>query len=212
MFTGIVTHRGLVEAAEDLAGGGRRLRLSPAPPLDAVRLGDSIAVDGVCLTVASIDGGTLGFDVVPETLRRSTIGLRRPGDRTNLERSLRVGDEMGGHVVQGHVEGTGVVAARTTVGEDVRLEVEVGPDLFGGLIPKGSVAVDGVSLTLGEVSAAPRGGGGRFSVYLVPHTLGVTGFGGLAPGDRVNVEPDVLGRWVEHHVRRILVRTDPREG
>ena len=126
-----------------------------------------------------------------------------------MERSLHLGDEMGGHQVQGHVEGVADVTAVETQGEDVRVSFRVGPDLVGALIPKGSVAIDGVSLTIGEVwrdESDPEGE--SFCVYLVPHTLAVTGFGTMKVGDRANLEPDVLGRWVEHHVRRLLAATD----
>jgi len=111
---------------------------------------------------------------------------------------------LGGHMVQGHVEGVGSVRAIETQGEDVRMVIDVPAALFAGLIPKGSVTIDGVSLTIGEV--LPEAG--AFSVYLVPHTLAVTGLGTKAPGDKVNVEPDIMGRWVEHHVRRILDRPE----
>ncbi|MFV1959144.1 MAG: riboflavin synthase [Planctomycetota bacterium] len=213
MFTGIVTHRGRVAAVRDTEGGGRRFVLEVEPPLGDVGLGDSIAVDGVCLTVSAREEEGPAFDVVPETLRRTTLGRRRPGDRLNLEPSLRLGDEMGGHLVQGHVEGVGEVVAFDRQGEDIRLAVRVGPDLGRGLIPKGSIALDGVSLTIGEVWREETGGADVcFSVYLVPHTLAVTGLGERQPGDRLNVEPDVLGRWVEHHVRRMLESTDVQSG
>ena len=210
MFTGIVTHQGRVVGAQATAGEGRRFLLRPDPEIAGVVLGASIAVNGVCLTVSHMAAeGDLAFDVVPETLRKTTLGGVGEGDVVNLEPSLHLGDEMGGHMVQGHVEGIAEVVAVETQGEDVRLTLCVGEDLAGALIPKGSVAIDGVSLTIGEVWRDDGDAGGeRFSVYLVPHTLAVTGFGRLAAGDRVNVEPDVLGRWVEHHVRRLLPATD----
>jgi len=198
VFTGIVTHRGHIVEIRATEGEGQRLLLRPEPVFERAGVGDSIACDGVCLTVAAHVEDALAFDVVPETLRRTTLGERRSGDVLNLEPSLRQGDELGGHMVQGHVEGVGHVRAVETRGEDVRMVIDVPAALFVGLIPKGSVAVDGVSLTIGEVLA------GAFSVYLVPHTLAVTGLGSKTPGASVNVEPDVMGRWVEHHVRRIL--------
>ena len=206
MFTGIVTHRGNVLAARDGEGGGRRFVLVPDAPLAGVQVGDSIAVDGVCLTVCDLPEGKLAFDVVPETLRKTTLGRLRAGDGVNLERALSLGAEMGGHMVQGHVEGVGTLAAVDRQGEDVRMAIQVPEALLGGLIPKGSVTVDGVSLTIGEVWQDDEGGG--FSVYLVPHTLAVTGLGRRTVGDTVNIEPDVMGRWVEHHVRRMLENAD----
>jgi riboflavin synthase len=198
VFTGIVSHQGRIARIRPTKGEGRRLEAAPSPAMEGVRPGDSIAVDGVCLA----------FDVVPETLRRTTLGERRDGDEVNLERALRQGDEMGGHLVQGHVEGVGVIEKVDRHGEDVRMAILVPAALFGGVIPKGSIAVDGVSLTIGEVEPGDGSADGVFSVYLVPHTLAVTGLGRKGPGDRVNVEPDVMGRWVEHHVRRILGRED----
>jgi len=213
VFTGIVTHRGRVAAVRDTEGGGRRFVLQIEPRLEDVRLGDSIAVDGVCLTVSAVEEEGLAFDVVPETLRCTTLGRCRPGDRLNLEPSLHLGDEMGGHLVQGHVEGVGEVVAFDRQGEDVRLAVRVGPALGCGLIPKGSIALDGVSLTIGEVWREEEDGDAvRFSVYLVPHTLAVTALGARRPGERLNVEPDVMGRWVEHHVRRMLESSDFQNG
>ncbi len=208
MFTGIVTHQGRVVAARDTDGGGRRFVLRPEPDMPNVGLGDSIAVDGVCLTVSAFLPEGLAFDVVPETLRKTTLGERRDDDVVNLERSLALGAEMGGHMVQGHVEGVGIIDAVERQGEDVRMSLRVEDGLFGGLIPKGSVAIDGVSLTVGEVWGDAEGPGGGFSVYLVPHTLAVTGLGRRQAGQSVNIEPDVMGRWVEHHVRRMLENAD----
>jgi riboflavin synthase len=198
MFTGIVTARGRIERVEPRADGGLRLVLAWAGERPAVAVGDSVAVDGTCLTVVGVDGVSLAFDAVPETLRKTTLPDRRPGDLVNLEAALRAGDRLGGHLVQGHVEGTARVDAVERRGDDVRMTLRVDGALVGALLPKGSVTLDGVSLTVGEVDGA------RFSVYLVPHTLAVTGLSDRRPGDRVNVEPDLVGRWVEHHVRRLL--------
>lgn len=215
MFTGIVTHRGRMVRAEATEGGGRRFVLHPEPDIEGTALGASFAVDGVCLTVSAVEADGFAFDVVPETLRKTTLGECRAGDLVNLEPSLHLGDEMGGHMVQGHVEGVATVLDVERQGEDVRLTLQVGEDLVGAAIPKGSVAIDGVSLTVGEMwkreAEGDEGADGArecFSVYLVPYTLDVTGLGAVAPGDRVNVEPDVLGRWVEHHVRRLLSGAD----
>jgi len=202
VFTGIVTHVARVEALERAPGdpGGARLVLSPLAPLGDTRVGESIAVSGVCLTV--LPGGGLSFDVVPETLRRTTLGALRPGDRVNLERSLRLGDALSGHWVQGHVDGVAEVTGVQPSGNEWTVDVRLPVALAGAVVPKGSVALDGVSLTVGEV----REDGGRteFRVHLIPHTREVTTLGALKAGSRLNVEVDLLGRWVEHHVRRLL--------
>lgn len=209
MFTGIVTHRGSIE---DILRGGEpgdeaavvRLRIRPRPPMEGLAIGDSVAVDGVCLTVVSLEDGVLGFDAIPETLRRTTLGGRRPGDLVNLERALGMGDALGGHWVQGHVDGTGRVAAVERRGEDVRLVIAVEHDLWRGMLQKASVTLDGVSMTVGEVwrEEGPEPAG-RFCVYVIPHTLAVTSLGEKQPGDGVNVEADILGRWVLHHLERM---------
>ncbi len=154
MFTGIVTHRGRVVNAETVGDGDaalRRLTLDTKTPLEGVAVGDSIALDGCCLTVVRIDGSRLDFEAVPETLRLTTLGERSAGDEVNLETALKAGDVMGGHWVQGHVDGTGRITEVRQVGDDVRMVVEVPSRLHEGLIAKGSVTVDGVSLTVGEV-------------------------------------------------------------
>lgn len=203
MFTGIVTHRGTLERVERRDDGSVRLSIAPTPPMADVATGASVAVDGVCLTVTGRSGAALTFDAVPETLRRTTLGGLLPGDRVHVERALRVGDELGGHWVQGHVDGVGRVTALERRGADVRLCLRLPPDLVGQAIPKGSITLNGVSLTVGEVWA--EGGAEALSVYLIPHTLAVTGLGALAVGAGVNVEADVLGRWL-----RRLVASAPR--
>jgi riboflavin synthase alpha subunit len=211
MFTGIVSQRGTVsQIARAGPSGAARLAVALERPLPGTAPGDSVSIDGVCLTVVEVRGETLGFDVVPETLRRTTLGARRPGDRVNVEGALRAGDALGGHLVQGHVDGVGVVeevdrrasgtgadAGPGTAG-DVRMTIRAPSPDWGATVAKGSVAVDGVSLTVGESEE------GRFSVYLVPHTLAVTGLGSKRPGDPVNLEADVVGRYVEQAVRRAL--------
>jgi riboflavin synthase len=207
MFTGIVQGRGTVRRA-DRRGGGLRLVVAPGFPFPSPVLGESVAVDGVCLTVASFEGSDgLRFDLVPETLARSTLGDLDVGSRVNLERALRLGDPLGGHLVQGHVEGVGRIARVERRGDEVVLEVALPANLAGSVLPKGSVALDGVSLTVGEVRA--EGEGESFLVHLVPHTLAVTGLAEKRVGSRVNLEPDLLGRWVEHHLRRVLAKETP---
>jgi riboflavin synthase alpha subunit len=202
MFTGIVSQRGTVSeiARGGPAGlaGGARLAVALERPIAGTAPGDSVAVDGVCLTVVVVAGTALSFDVVPETLKRTTLGARRPGDRVNVEAALRAGDPLGGHLVQGHVDGVGVVERVERRGADVRMTIRAPSADWGATVPKGSVAVDGVSLTVGESEE------GRFSVYLVPHTLAVTGLGSKRAGDAVNLEADVIGRYVEQAVRRTL--------
>ena len=202
MFTGIVSQRGTVSeiGRAGPAGSAAPVRLSVAleRPLLGTAVGDSVALDGVCLTVVAVRAGALDFDVVPETLRRTTLCARRAGDGVNVEAALRVGDALGGHLVQGHVDGVGRVEGVERRGGDVRMTIR-GPSAdWGDVVAKGSVAVDGVSLTVGEVEED------RFAVYLVPHTLAVTGLGSKRAGDVVNLEADVIGRYVDRAVRRAL--------
>jgi riboflavin synthase len=182
MFTGIVRERGTVVA---YAGG--RLVVEAPETAPAVAVGDSVALAGVCLTVVGRDGARLAFDAVPETLARTTLGGLRPGDGINVEPALRAGDALGGHVVQGHVDGVGRV--RSVEPEGAGRRVWLDADVLA--VEKGSVAVDGVSLT---VAALDDDG---FAVALIPHTLAATTLGALEPGDAVNLEGDVLGKYVE---------------
>lgn len=201
MFTGIVTQRAVVSYVRPVEGsatGAVRLSLRLASPVAGAVVGDSVAVDGCCLTIVSLDGCDVAFEAIPETLRVTTLGTRKPGDRVNVEPALRLGDALGGHWVQGHVDGVGTLRAIDRAGGDVRMSIVLPTSLAGAVIAKGSVTVDGVSLTVGECD--DRG----FSVYLIPHTLAVTGLGEKRIGDGVNLEADVVGRYVEHHVRRIL--------
>lgn len=196
MFTGIVEERGRVRSIGPGPSGTRLVVECEAAAQDSW-IGSSVAVNGVCLTVVEEEQGALGFDVVAETLARSTLGSLGPGDAVNLERPLMLGDRLGGHLVQGHVDGVGRVEGIETNGDgDVGLTVRVPADLHPHLAPKGSVAVDGVSLTI----AAARDGG--FTVALVPHTIAKTTLGSLRAGDAVNVEVDVISRYVERLMRR----------
>ena len=201
MYTGIVTQRAVVSDVRPVAGsagGAVRLSLTLASPLAEALVGDSVAIDGCCLTIVSIHGNAVAFEAIPETLRKTTLGARRAGDRVNIEAPLRVGDALGGHLVQGHVDGVGTIRSIERNGADVRISIVLPPALFGAVIEKGSVTVDGVSLTVGECDER------SFSIYLIPHTLAVTGLGEKKQGDAVNLEADVVGRYVEQHVRRIL--------
>lgn len=192
MFCGIVEKTLRVEDAADGAGG-RRLTL--AADWTDVRCGQSIAVNGCCLTVAQIGDGTIGFDVVPETLRKTNLGLLQRGDRVNVERSLRVGDRLDGHFVQGHVDGRALLTESKCSPEEARLRLEAPAELAPYLVPEGSVALDGVSLTIAAVR------GNIFEVALIPTTLQLTTLGQKSPGWPFNLEADILAKtivsWLE---------------
>jgi riboflavin synthase alpha subunit len=193
MFTGIVRERGRVESVDGDAEGVRVVVEAPATAA-GISLGDSVAVSGVCLTVVAADNGRLAFDAVPETLRRSSLAQLVPGDVVNLEPALRAGEPLGGHYVQGHVDGVGRVRAITTEGEGRRVWIDPPEDVLRYLVEKGSVAVEGVSLTVAEVDAE------GFAVALIPFTLGETSLGALSAGAAVNLEVDVLAKYVERLV------------
>lgn len=197
MFTGIVEHVGRLAAVESLPDL-RRLRIDLGPIAEGVKLGDSIAVSGCCLTVTAIDGPLHDFEAIPETLERTRLGRLAEGDRVNLERAMAAGARFDGHVVQGHVDGMGRVRRFDRGGNDVLLHVECAPELAAQLVDKGSVTIDGVSLTV--VAVVPDG----FHVALIPHTLAVTTLSELAPGDPVNLEVDVFGKYVKQYLDRVL--------
>jgi riboflavin synthase len=184
MFTGIVREVGTVEEA------GERLRIRAPQTAAVTGVGDSVSVAGVCLTTVAAEDGMLAFDVVPETLRRSTLGRLRVSTPVNIEPALRAGEPLGGHFVQGHVDGVGRV--RTVTEEE--FEVEAPAELVRYFVEKGSVAVEGVSLTIAAL------GDESFTVALVPHTREATTLGALSPGDEVNLEVDLLAK----HVERLL--------
>lgn len=197
MFTGIVEGVGVVAASRSAAGGagGRRVTIDAGAIADGVVEGASIAVDGVCLTVCGIEGARLDFDVVSETLERSTLGRRRTGDRVNLERSLRVGDRLDGHFVQGHVDGMARVTRREVSQREWVLWFAPSADVADYMIPKGSVAINGISLTIAAV------GDGEFSVAFIPTTLARTNISDLKVGDEVNIESDIVTRTIIHTLR-----------
>jgi riboflavin synthase len=188
MFTGLVEALG--EVRELTAEGAGRALTVAAPFAAQLALGESVAVNGTCLTVVAHDAATCRFEVGPETLLRTNLGELRAGDRVNLERSLRVGDRLGGHWVQGHIDGVGRIERRVPDGPWLGVWFTCPPELAAQMVPKGSVAVDGVSLTLVEVTA------GGFSVALIPHTLNQTTLGFKRPGDAVNFETDILAKYV----------------
>jgi riboflavin synthase alpha subunit len=197
MFTGIVRERGRVVRADGDADG-LALELEAPQTAAASSVGDSVSVDGVCLTVTSRIDGRLTFHAVPETLERSSLGRLGPGAEVNLEPALRAGEPLGGHYVQGHVDGVGQVRSLEPEGEGARLTVDAPGELLRYCVEKGSLTVEGVSLTIAAIDDA------GLAVALIPHTLEVTTLGALRPGDPVNLEVDVLAKYVE----RLLVDSD----
>ena len=193
MFTGIVSDVGRIDAV-DRDAGGARLRIACAYDPESMDIGASIACSGVCLTVVERGGqtGDAWFDVEAshETLQKTTLGSWQPGTRINLERSLCAGEELGGHIVLGHVDGLATIAGRRPDGESLRFSFRAPDDLAPMIAPKGSVTLDGTSLTVNEVDGA------AFGVNIIPHTAAVTTWGEASVGDRVNLEVDVLARYV----------------
>jgi riboflavin synthase len=190
MFTGIVEELGTVRATER-AGDVLRLEVATRVAREGSEVGASVAVNGVCLTVVAAKPETLAFEVGPETLVRTTLSRLAGGDAVNLERPLRFGAAVGGHLVLGHVDGIGTVEDVTRVESTSRVRITVPGPLAPLLVPQGSVAVDGVSLTIAALQAR------AFEVMVIPHTLAVTTFGRLAPGQRVNLEADVIGKYLQ---------------
>jgi riboflavin synthase len=191
MFTGIVEGTGTVtEIKRRTKESTLSITANRIDPSE-LRPGDSIAVNGACLTVTSISGGAFTTDASRETLSRTNLGRLRAGSRVNLERSLRAGDRMGGHIVNGHVDGVGTVGSKMKSGSSVEFKFTVPEDLSRYIVEKGSVAVDGVSLTVNSAD------GNEFSVNIIPYTLAETTFGALRKGSRVNIECDIIGKYVE---------------
>ncbi len=195
MFTGIVRELGRVVS---LSGDEQGVRLEIDAPGTApgVEVGGSVAINGVCLTAESVEGPRLVFHAVPETLRRTTLGSLAAGSEVNLEPALRAGDAMGGHIVQGHVDGVGRVQSVEAEGEGLRVIVEAPDEILRYCVEKGSIAVEGVSLTVAELHDD------SFGLALIPHTLSETTLADLAPGRQVNLEIDVLAKYVERLVPR----------
>jgi riboflavin synthase len=195
MFTGIIEEMGRVAGAEEVSPGVR-LEVQASQVAPGLGVGASVALNGVCLTAVEQSGTTFSVEVVPETLRRTNLGRLVRGDPVNLERAARLGDRLDGHLVQGHVDGTGRVLGITEEGGSRRFRISLDQDLSDYVVEKGSLAVDGVSLT---VAAADEG---WFEVVLIPHTLRVTTLGLRAVGDLLNLEVDVLAKYVERLLRR----------
>jgi riboflavin synthase len=190
MFTGIIEHAGTLDAIQ-VREDGARLVVNAGPLAEEARLGDSVAVNGVCLTVVENRDGRLAFDAVPETLDRTGLGALTQGSRVNLERPLRAGDRLDGHIVQGHVDGVALLEAVTPEGNGYRLRYRPGPTLLRYVVEKGSICIDGISLTVAALGAD------WFEVAIIPHTWEVTNLRERRPGDRANIEVDVLAKYVE---------------
>ncbi len=202
MFTGIIRNAASVLSVADQPAG-RRLVLTALAPDHA--LGESISVNGVCLTVAQLNQNSLNFDVIPETLAKTTLGDLKPNDRVHVERALRAGDPIDGHFVQGHVDGIGALIEEIATEQESRLRIEAPHDLARYLIPKGSIAIDGVSLTLAKVD------GNQFEVALIPTTRALTSLNGRKPGSRFNLECDMIAKTIISHLERIRPAADDRE-
>ncbi len=185
MFTGIIEELGTVERV-----GAGRITVRAQRVLEGTRLGDSIAVNGVCLTVTHLTGAGFTADVMPETLRRSSLGQLRPGSRVNLERAMAADGRFGGHIVSGHIDGMGQILALRDEGNAVWITIAAPPELLRGIVEKGSVAIDGVSLTVAAVTDQD------FSVSIIPHTGGQTALLHRRPGEQVNLETDIIGKYV----------------
>lgn len=194
MFTGIISHMGRI-AGREVRGDGATLRIASSVVHDSLGRGESLAVAGVCLTVESWDDIAFKVTVSPETLRRTRLGHLAPGQKVNLERALRAGDRMGGHIVQGHVDGLGCVRSVRSEGVSRILSLAAPAGLRPHLVDRGSVAVDGVSLTVTAVDA------GGFEVTLIPETLRQTTLVDLKAGDTVNLEADMVSRYLANHLR-----------
>lgn len=190
MFTGLVAELGTVQSLTR-QGQSYHLTVTADKVLAGLKIGDSIAVNGACLTVVQLGGGSFTADVMPETVRLTNIGLLNSGDRVNLERTLRLCDGLDGHIVTGHVEGLGTITNRRPDGIATLVTISTEPRLLKYILPKGSIAIDGISLTVTQLT------GSGFTVSLIPHTLRETTLGFKQIGDRVNLETDIIGKYVE---------------
>lgn len=189
MFTGIIVEMGKVTATEK-RGSILHLSLSSKEVIKDAKTGDSISVNGTCLTIVEIKGSLMRFELSEETLRATNLGLLKIGDLANLEPSLNANSKLGGHFVLGHVDGTGKIRSKTEMGGAFKLEIRVSEDILDFLIEKGSVAVDGISLTVVDILKD------SFTVVIIPHTAGLTTLGFKGPGDTVNIEVDMIGKYV----------------
>lgn len=190
MFTGIVEEVGLVK---EIIPGSQSIKLAIKCQkiMKDVKIGDSIAVNGICLTVTSLGTGAFTADVMPQTMRKTNLGRLKAGEKVNIERALRPVDRLGGHIVSGHIDGTGVISSKEEEDNAVWLEISASPDILKYIVVRGSVALDGASLTVAYVDQ------NSFKVSLIPHTSTVTILGARKPGDKINIECDMLGKYVE---------------
>ena len=194
MFTGIIEELGTI-AHMDRRPDSIRLTIQAHKVLEGTQLGDSIAVNGVCLTVTDMTDSTFSADVMHETMRRSSFSTIKSGSKVNLERAMQVGGRLGGHIVSGHVEGLGVIAGRRPEGIAMVVTINTPPELLKYIIKKGSIAIDGISLTVTQVTES------SFSVSLIPHTAKETTLGFKDVGDSVNLETDIIGKYVEQMLK-----------
>ncbi len=197
MFSGIVEGKAKVKSVQK-AGNNIRLNVELGRKASAVREGDSVSINGVCLSVVSKKGTTLAFDAIAETLRKTNLGSLAPGDSVNYETSMSTGDIIGGHLVTGHVDGTGRIAETTDEDGSTRMVVSVPKEIAGMVMEKGLIAVDGISLTPAEVAED------RFTLYLIPDTLKKTTISGKVVGDLVNIELDLFGKYIEKYVQKYV--------
>ncbi len=201
MFTGIIEHLTSVKNLSLKAGGGE-LFLDFSGFYDDLAVGESIAINGVCLTVKEISGEVVGFDISHETLKKTTLGRLRYAESVNIERALRVGDRMGGHFVTGHVDGIGTIKGKKPSADQCTLSFSVEKKFTDMMIEKGSVAIDGISLTIVDLAD------GAFSVALIPYTVSLTTLGFRKAGDPVNIEVDMMGKWI----KKLLVNMQEKKG
>ena len=190
MFTGIIEEMGVVKAAGKTLHG-TSVTILAKTVLDGLKVGDSVTMNGVCLTVVGCDSLEMKADISPETLKVTTLGILKAGDPVNLERAMRLGDRLGGHLVTGHVDGIGTIRSRAQDADAIQITVEASSDILRYCVPKGSITVDGISLTVNEVTDR------SFRVTVIPHTAKVTTLGVKQAGDTVNLETDLIGRYVE---------------
>lgn len=192
MFTGIIEGFGVIKEFRPSADRGRRICVAAEFAIDGTRVGDSIAVNGACLTVVTVEDRRFEADVAPETLSKTTLGSLRAGEKVNLERALRLSDRLGGHLVTGHIDGTGVIQSRKNLGNAVLVTIGLPPEIGRYMVKKGSVAVDGISLTVNDCGPT------HVSLSIIPHTAANTTIGLRNSGDAVNIETDIIGKYVEH--------------
>jgi riboflavin synthase len=205
MFTGIIEQTGVIKTLRR-PGGGMRLSILASHELEGARPGDSVAVNGACLTVVELAGALFSVDVSPETVHRTTLKEAKPGDRVNLERAMRLGGRLDGHLVTGHVDGVGILSSRTPKDNAILLGFKVPPALARYMVEKGSVAVDGVSLTIN--SAGPE----DFSVAVIPHTAALTTVSAKKPGEMCNIECDIIAKYVERFVTNTRAPSENGKG